>query len=65
MLLIVELMNKSDIEDKKGLVTCLSVSKDTRDKLAKLGTKDQTFEDIILGLMPKDKKKSEDGVNEA
>lgn len=39
--------------DKKGIVTCVSVSKDTRDKLAKLGTKDQTFEDIILNLMPK------------
>lgn len=45
--------------DNKGVVTCLSVSKDTRDKLAKLGTKDQTFEDIILGLMPKNQKKSE------
>ncbi len=31
----------------KGLVTCVRLSKDTRNRLAGLGSKDQTFDDII------------------
>ena len=38
---------------KKDLITCVQLSKETRDKLAKLGTKDDTFEGIILNLMNK------------
>jgi len=33
--------------------TCLRVSKSTRDKLAKLGGKDQTFDQIVNGLIEK------------
>lgn len=44
----------------KGVVTCVSVSKDTRDKLAKLGKKDQTFEEIILSLLPKERENGEE-----
>ncbi len=31
----------------KGLVTCVRLSKETRDRLAQMGNKDQTFDDII------------------
>lgn len=30
--------------------TCLRVTRDTRNLLAKLGTKDETFEQIVRGL---------------
>ena len=33
--------------------TCLRVSKATRNRLAKLGTKDQTFEQIVTDLLDK------------
>jgi len=33
--------------------TCLRVSRSTRDKLAKLGGKDQTFDQIVNGLIEK------------
>jgi len=36
--------------------TCLRVTKATRNRLAELGTKDQTFEQIVTDLL--DKKKS-------
>lgn len=34
-------------------VTCVRVSRTTRDKLAKLGGKDQTFDQILIGLIEK------------
>ena len=34
-------------------VTCLRVSRNTRDKLAKIGGKDQTFDQIVNGLIEK------------
>ena len=34
-------------------VTCVRVSRTTRDKLAKLGNKDQTFDQILIGLIEK------------
>jgi len=34
-------------------VTCLRVSRITRDKLAKIGGKDQTFDQIVNGLIEK------------
>ena len=33
--------------------TCLRVTKATRNLLAKLGTKDETFEQIVRGLVDK------------
>jgi len=33
--------------ESKGQVTCVRLSKDTRNRLAELGSKDQTFDDII------------------
>lgn len=38
--------NQKD-ESNGGLVTCIRLSKETRDRLAQLGSKDQTFDDII------------------
>jgi predicted CopG family antitoxin len=35
------------------LMTTITVSKETRDKLASIGTKDASFEDIILELLAK------------
>ena len=36
---------------KKDEITCVQLSKKTRDQLAELGTKKDTFEKIILGIM--------------
>jgi len=33
--------------------TCLRVTKATRNRLAQLGTKDETFEQIVSGLLDK------------
>jgi len=38
---------------RKDEITCIQLSKNTRDKLAELGTKNDTFEDIILKQMNK------------
>ena len=38
---------------RKNEITCIQLSRNTRDKLAELGTKDDTFEDIILKQMNK------------
>jgi len=38
------------LETKKEQ-TCLRVTKDTRDRLAQLGTKNQTFEQIVTNLL--------------
>ena len=40
-------MQKHSSQDSKGLVTCVRLSKETRDRLAQMGNKDQTFDDII------------------
>ena len=39
---------------KKDEITCVALTKDTRNKLAEIGTKSQTFEQIILNLMDTD-----------
>ena len=36
---------------KRDEITCIQLSKDLRNQLAKLGSKDDTFADIITGLM--------------
>ncbi len=36
---------------KKDEITCIQLSKETRDKLAELGKKKDTFESIIVNLM--------------
>jgi len=36
---------------KRDEITCVQLTKDTKNKLAKLGNKADTFESIILGLM--------------
>ena len=41
-------MNESDKEP-----TCLRVTKGTRNRLAQRGTKNQTFEQIVTGLLDK------------
>jgi len=38
--------------------TCLRVTRDTRNLLAKLGTKDETFEQIVRGLVDKQNQSS-------
>jgi len=40
-------MKNQGSESKTGLITCVRLSKETRNKLAQLGGKDQTFDDII------------------
>jgi len=38
--------------------TCLRVTKGTRNRLAELGTKNQTFEQIVTGLLDEHNKSS-------
>jgi len=40
---------------RKDEISCVQLSKDTKSKLDKLGTKKDTYEKIILSLMPKSK----------
>jgi len=40
-------MKHNKEESNSGLVTCVRLSKQTRDRLAQLGSKDQTFDDIV------------------
>ena len=40
-------MKHNNDESNSSLVTCVRLSKQTRDRLAKLGSKDQTFDDIV------------------
>jgi len=35
-----------------GAITCVKVSKSTRDKLADLGKKGDTFDNVITSLLP-------------
>ncbi len=46
-------MNESEKEP-----TCLRVTKSTRNRLAQLGTKSQTFEQIVTGLLDEHNKLS-------
>ena len=46
-------MNESEKEP-----TCLRVTKATRNRLAELGTKDQTFEQIVTDLLDEHKESS-------
>lgn len=48
--------NKNNENEKRGLVTCVRLSKKTRDSLAKMGDKTQTFDDVVTGLITKSKK---------
>lgn len=50
---VYSVMNKSSQEQ-----TCLRVTKATRNLLAKLGTKDETFEQIVRGLVDKENQSS-------
>ena len=40
-------------QKRKDEISCVQLSKDTKAKLDKLGTKTDTYESIILNLMPK------------
>ncbi len=40
-------------QKRKDEISCVQLSKDTKAKLDKLGTKTDTYEKIILNLMPK------------
>ena len=40
-------MKHNKEESNSSLVTCVRLSKQTRDRLAQLGSKDQTFDDIV------------------
>jgi len=40
-------MKHNKEESNSGPVTCVRLSKQTRDRLAQLGSKDQTFDDIV------------------
>lgn len=50
---IYSVMNESSQDQ-----TCLRVTKVTRNRLAKLGTKDETFEQIVRGLVDKENQSS-------
>jgi len=41
--------------ESKGLATCVRLSRTTRNLLAKQGSKDQTFDDIINVLLDKNR----------
>ena len=43
--------NNTKNAKKRDEITCIQLSKDLRNQLAKLGSKDDTFADIITGLM--------------
>ena len=46
------------MNEPKKEQTCLRVTKATRNLLAELGTKDQTFEQIVRGLVDKQNQSS-------
>ena len=50
---------------RKDEITCVQLSKKTRDKLAELGKKKDTFEKIILGLMVRSTSCEIEGENES
>jgi len=42
---------KNNRDESKGLVTCVRLSKNTRNRLAGEGSKDETFDDIVNKLI--------------
>ena len=40
-------MKNKKSQTNGGLVTCVRLSRETRNRLAQLGSKDQTFDDIV------------------
>jgi len=46
------------MNESKQEQTCLRVTKATRNRLAELGTKNQTFEQIVTGLLDEHNKSS-------
>ena len=54
---------KNHGDESKGLVTCVRLSKETRNRLAEGGTKDQTFDDIINELIDEHHESSSDVKN--
>jgi len=47
---------KNHISESKGLVTCVRLSRNTRNRLAGEGSKDETFDDIINKLIDDNQK---------
>jgi hypothetical protein len=47
------LENNSKSIKKKDEISCVQLTKDTKAKLDKLGTKSDTYESVILSLMDK------------
>jgi len=47
---------KNHIGESKGLVTCVRLSRNTRNRLAGEGSKDETFDDIINKLIDDNQK---------
>ncbi|NWJ84372.1 hypothetical protein HX854_06580 [Marine Group I thaumarchaeote] len=47
---------KNRISESKGLVTCVRLSRNTRNRLAGKGSKDETFDDIINKLIDDNQK---------
>ena len=45
--------NNRNGNEKRGLVTCVRLSKKTRDSLAEMGKKTQTFDEIVTDLIAK------------
>ena len=50
---------KNHNSESKSQVTCVRLSKDTRNRLAELGSKDQTFDDIINVTIDENLKKKQ------
>jgi len=45
------IMNNHNGKRKKDEITCIQLSKETRNKLAEIGSMNDTFESVILDLM--------------
>ena len=45
--------NNGNGNGNRGLVTCVRLSRETRDKLADMGKKTQTFDEIVTDLITK------------
>jgi len=51
---MVLMRNNGNGKHRKDLITCVQISKKTRNKLAEMGTINDTFEQVILNLMEKE-----------
>ena len=47
---------KNRNDESKGLVTCVRLSRNTRNRLAGKGSKDETFDDIVNKLIDENQK---------